>query len=342
MSGVTVQEDLTGPPGHALIRVRGGARAQGSPGFRLHRQAEWGASVLGPAGWQVPEALLTPRRVSVEGNDLVLGVGPEVCRHLEGGTYQFTVPAADVDVTVFWPEIATPDAFEPPAREPPPKSTPIEDQTVILPAIKEPPVTPPQVKEPAKPEPKQGSEKKKAKLPAWVWVATLLALIAIAGGTLKLLQLYPFEPAQQDQTGQQDQPLHAVQPPQPTPPPADQLDSLSVRDLIARNKPDEMFAQAQRRLAAKPGDALLLLEAAGEDRHYGPALAMLARLNDPNLPRQGGIPESARQAARYYREAALAGETGVAADREALRALLLRRKQGGDFGAGLVLQDFWP
>ncbi len=334
MSLVTVEEDLTGPPGHALIRVHGGAGAQGSPGFRLHRQAEWGAAALGPAGWQVAEALLTPRRVGVEGDDLVLGVGPDVCRHLEGGVYQITVPAASADVTVIWPEIATPDDFVAPVKEPTANSTPREDPPIKEAAIKDSPLKQPSVKEPPKTDPKPEA-KKKSKLPVSVWVVIVLALIAIAGGTLKLLQLYPFEPVRHDETAHEDQP------PPPQPPP-DQLDRLSVRDLIARNKPDEMFAQAGQRLATRPGDALLLLEAAGEDRHFGPSLAMLARLNDPSKPRQGGIPENARQAARYYREAALAGEASVATDREALHALLVRRKQSGDFSAGLMLQDFWP
>jgi TPR repeat protein len=118
---------------------------------------------------------------------------------------------------------------------------------------------------------------------------------------------------------------------------------MSVRDLIGRNNADDMFAQAQRRLATRPEDALLLLEAAGDDRHQGPALALLGQLYDPNKPRQGGVPENARQAARYYREAASTGQAAaVAEDRAALRALLERRRQAGDFGAGLTLQDFWP
>jgi hypothetical protein len=107
MSAVTIERDRTISAGHALIRVHGGARARANPGFRLHRQAEWGDATLGPAGWQVAEELLTPARVTIEGEDLVLGVGPEVCSHVESGVYRIVVPAAGVDAVVVWPEIAT-------------------------------------------------------------------------------------------------------------------------------------------------------------------------------------------------------------------------------------------
>jgi hypothetical protein len=108
MSVVTVERDRTSFAGHALIRVHGGARARTNPGFRLHRQVEWSDATLGPAGWQVAGELLTPARVTVEGEDLVLGVGPEVCSHVESGVYRIVVPAAGVDTVVVWPEIATP------------------------------------------------------------------------------------------------------------------------------------------------------------------------------------------------------------------------------------------
>ena len=55
MSDVTVSEDVSGPAGHAMIRVRGAAQAQHSPGFML-RRADWAEAVLGPTAIVVDNA----------------------------------------------------------------------------------------------------------------------------------------------------------------------------------------------------------------------------------------------------------------------------------------------
>jgi hypothetical protein len=338
MSRVTVEEDRTGPAGHALIRVHDAARAQFSPGFRLHRQ-EWAEAVLGPQGWQVAEVLLNPARATVEGEDLVLGVGPEVCCHVEGGTYQIAVPAAGVNEVVIWPEIATPHtgrggAFVDPEARTAKTEIGNGNETTRKIEINE------NTKISEKTEINEDTETKnesktdrntetKKKTKTLVWVLTVLGLLLAAGGAF--VALHQFKSSESVRSAETHQP-----------PDEALLDQMSVRDLIARNHPDEMFTQAQRRMAKRPEDALLLLEVAGDDRNYGPALVMLAQLYDPNKPRQGGIHEDARQAAKYYRQAFLVGQTAVAADREALRATLTHSKEAGDFAAGLTLQDFWP
>ena len=87
----------------------------------------------------------------------------------------------------------------------------------------------------------------------------------------------------------------------PTPAAVD-LDHMSVSDLAARNKPEELLDQARKRMATQPQESMLLLEVAGDDDHFGPALTTLARGRTIRaLPRQGGIPADPRQAARYYR-----------------------------------------
>ena len=117
---------------------------------------------------------------------------------------------------------------------------------------------------------------------------------------------------------------------------------MSVRDLIARGNGAEMVDQARKRLAARPQDSLLLLETAGEDRHDGAALTLLAQLYDPNKPRQGGIGADARQAAKDYREAERQGDHSGAADREALHQTLIAARDRGDTQAKLIEGDFWP
>ena len=390
MSDVTVEEDVSGPGGHARIRVRGAAQAQQSPGFML-RRPDWAEAVLGPAGWQVSEILLSPQRASVDGNDLVLLVGPEVCGHLEGGVYEIAVPAAGVEAPVYWPEIATPPPPPPPSPPvtppAPPDATTILQRPAIPPPIVEPPPLPPPV--PPRPVPPPG--------PRWgIWALVVLVLLAILGGALKALHLYPFEttPALDDKLADvvpppaphpppapppappappphpaptppappPPAPPHPTPPPPappppapppptppppprptpPPPPPQPSPDAMSLRELMARNRPDEMYAQAQRRMPTQPADALALLQRAGDDLHYGPALGALGQVYDPNKPPKGGVPSNARQAAQHYRDAMRAGQGSVAADRAALRLLLEIRQAAGDSEARAILQEFWP
>lgn len=396
MSDVTVEEDVTGPAGHARIRVRGAAQAQQSPGFML-RRPDWAEAVLGPAGWQVAEILLTPQRATVEGNDLVLLVGPEVCGHLEGGVYEIAVPAAGVEAPVCWPEIATPPPPPPPPPSPPlappapPDATTILQRPNIQPTIvaPPPPVPPPPVPPPVPPPG-----------PRWgVWAVVVLLLLAILGGALKVMHLYPFDtiPAGADKFADIQPPPAPPTPPHPTPPPAPpppapaptppapppppppapppptpppptpppptppppapppptppptpppppppSPDSMSLRELMARNRPAEMYAQALRRMPTQPADALALLQRAGDDLHYGPALGALGQVYDPNKPPKAGVPSNARQAAQHYRDAIRAGQGSVTADRAALRVLLEIRQASGDAEARSILQEFWP
>ena len=101
-----VEPDPAHPAGHALIRVAGAAAVAGAPGFRVQRDAGWGDDKLGPGGWQSSDALLAPDRAEASGPDLLLHVGWDVCRHLEAGVYEISVPGAGLaQVGVYWPDI---------------------------------------------------------------------------------------------------------------------------------------------------------------------------------------------------------------------------------------------
>ena len=335
-----VEPDPAHPAGHALIRVPGAAGAVGAPGFRVQRDAGWGDDKLGPGGWQSSDALLVPDRAEAQGPDLLLHVGWSVCRHLEAGVYEISVPGAGLaPVGAYWPDIVPlhagggepvvaprtaveaaappPDPVPPPAPEPPPA---VRRTVSVEPADDAPP---PVLPDPAPAGP--GVSK------AVLLVAAVLGLLA-GGGAYWWVNRTPA-------------PTEAASvPPPAAPPAAAALGGLSVPDVLAQAPdPAAVAAEGVRRLNGnRRDDGLLLLEAAA-DRSDPGAAAALARLYDPVQFRPGGpIPQpDARQAARYYRDAARGG-ADVAAAREALRQNLQARVQAGDLGANLSLKDFWP
>lgn len=338
---VQVEPDPAHPAGHALVRVPGAAGAAGAPGFRMHRDAGWGDDKLGPGGWQSSDALLEPDRAEASGPDLLLHVGWGVCRHLEAGVYELSVPAAGLaQVGVYWPDIvplhsegrqpvvaprvaaAAPDPVPLPAPEPPPT---MRRTVSVGPASDD--AMPPPLPGPAQAAP--GVSK------AVLLVAGVLGLLA-GGGAYWWMNRAP---AQLDAA-----PVAPAVPAPPPAAPAPGLGRLSVPDVLARApNPAAITAEGERRLQGdRHDDGLLLLEAAA-DRSDPAAAAALARLYDPVQFRPGGpIPQpDPRQAARYYRDAARGG-ADVAAAREALRQNLQTRVQAGDLGANLSLKDFWP
>ncbi|MGI4769000.1 MAG: hypothetical protein ACRYGP_28505, partial [Janthinobacterium lividum] len=123
------------------------------------------------------------------------------------------------------------------------------------------------------------------------------------------------------------------------------LAGLSVREVIARaESPLAIDREGGRRLqAGQPDDGVLLLEAAAGKGESG-AMAQLAKLYDPNgFDPKGPIPSpDVREAARYYRDAAQAGDKDVDAPRALLHERLQGEAQKGSMSAELALRDFWP
>jgi len=344
-----VEPDPAHPAGHALIRVPGAAGAVGTPGFRVQRDAGWGDDKLGPGGWQSSDALLAPDRAEASGPDLLLHAGWGVCRHLEAGVYEISVPGAGLaQVGVYWPDIVplhaaggqpvvAPIASAAAVAQPPPDPVP-------PPAPAPPPMPPAQTVPPVglasdtvtadplpRPKPAAPGVSK-----AVLVLAGVLGLLA-GGSAYWWMNRAPAPP----DTAPVAPPILA--PPPAAPAPAS-LDGLSVPDVLAQApNPAAIASEGERRLRGdRRDDGLLLLEAAA-DRSDPAAAAALARLYDPVQFRPGGpIPQpDARQAARYYRDAARGG-ADVAAAREALRQNLQTRVQAGDLGANLSLKDFWP
>jgi hypothetical protein len=327
MSAIEVHEPHDRPAGHALIRVGGGARARSDPRFRLRRSAEWGAATLGPTGWQVADTLLQPQSATVEGDDLVLLVGPSICVHVDGGVYEIAVPAAGAEAAVAWPDIAVPFdvTHAPPPPDPPARRPQAEVEKHTDPI----PPPPPLLREEKKAEEKPKPAPTPTPARPW-WLFALIAVVILAGAGYGGYAFLFKPPPVDREAGRR-------------PPPS--LDALSARQLIERGKPEEMFSEAQRRIALPPpgpADAMTLLETAGDAMNYPPALAAFARLYDPNKPRSGGVPEDPGQAAKYYQMAIKAGQNDLVADRDALRTWLESRKAGGDMDAPVILEKYWP
>lgn len=322
---VRAEADPAHPSGHALIWVTGAATAVGTPGFRLQRDAGWGDDKLGPGGWQGSDALLQPDSAEARGSDLLLRVGWNVCRYLEAGVYEFSVPAAGLaQMGLSWPDIVPQHAGV--SRAPDLPNAPTT-------ALAEPPApkSMPAVRSPDAPAALRSGHVKSAML-----AASLAALLLGAGGYYWLHR----EPGRTELANAPAPGLTPV----PVVPAAAGLGGLSVPDVLTRApNPAAIAAEGQQRLQSdRRDDGLLLLEAAA-DRADPAAAAALGRLYDPVLFQPGGpIPRpDPRQAARYYRDATRGG-ADVTAAREALRQSLQARVQAGDLGATLNLKDFWP
>jgi hypothetical protein len=370
---VRVEPDPARPDGgHALIRIAGLSGVPEDARFALQREG-WERGVLGPDGWQVGAALLSPRGVARQGEEVVLAIGPEVVDQVEAGPIRFRLPAARLDVALFWPDLPTshagsrgPVPLAPPRREarpaaPPPAAAPAEDQTVLLPPPRPEPLAP-RAPLAASPPSRGGGA-------APVLLLALLAAAAGAGGAYWWIGLREDPPADASPAaggpvaaapppaapsspgaGAEESPPRPAPAPEPPSPPAPEpaptpLADLTVPQVIARAPGvAEIAAEAAARAArGLHEDALLLWEAAARLGH-APSLTALGRLYDP-VGFQPGRPfrtPDPRQAARYYQQAVRAGDAAAEAPRAALREWLRQQAARGDTLAPLTLQDFWP
>lgn len=137
--------------------------------------------------------------------------------------------------------------------------------------------------------------------------------------------------------------------PAPPPPPAvtwpESSDGLALRDVVGRapNAAGILQAAQRRQAQGRHDDALVLFEEAAE-RGIAAAMTALARLYDPVEFRRGepfASPDP-RQAARYYRDAARAGDTASEAPRARLREWLQQQEAAGNATARDALSEFWP
>ena len=238
--------------------------------------------------------------------------------------------------------------------------------------IEAPTVAPPIATPTPRPEPKDGT---RAPL-ILAGIAGLMLLVLLGGGAwwfwLRPVDPPPAAPPAAPPPGPIAQipptvpppvtPPAPVQTPAPTPdpgpipatPPApgpaaptwpDGTDSLTLRDLVERApNPAGIHAAALRRQAeGRHDDAYVLFEEAAA-RGHAAAMTAIGRMYDPNgfVPGRPFSSPDPRSAARFYRDAARAGDPAVGAPRAALRETLDAQAQRGNSSATSALQEFWP
>ncbi len=92
MTEVLAAADPAHPEGgHAVLLLRGVAEPPADARFRLLREG-WTKGTLGPEGWQVGDALLSPDRVEPSPQGVRLYLGPHIVDWLEAGPVQFRLP----------------------------------------------------------------------------------------------------------------------------------------------------------------------------------------------------------------------------------------------------------
>lgn len=334
--------------GHAIVLLQGVMTPPADPRFRILREG-WAKGTLGPDGWQVGDALLSPDRVEASPQGVRLYLGPQVVDWLEAGPVLFAVPGAGVQAPLFWPDVpplhgGSGHSIAEPSRAPPPPrpALPIEDPDAtiaVAPRPAPPPEAPPPAAAPAPVVAARGGS-------ALSWVLLLLLLALGAGGvwwwrTGGEAPRIAEAPAPERPPGPA---LPPVRPQQEAQGPAT-LDGLSVPEVIERApSPAAIAAEAARRHeAGRYDDALLLWEAAARAGH-APALTRLAGLYDPVgfVPGRPFRDPDPRQAARHYRDAVAAGDAAAAEPRARLRRWLDDRAREGDLNAPLTIGDFWP
>jgi hypothetical protein len=374
MSGAMIAPDPAHRGGHALIRIPGGAGpGLSDPRFRLSREG-YDAGTLGPAGWQVADALLTPLAAEAEGEDLILRVGPTVVDRVESGVVMLAVPALGFDAPVFWPEIplsrggkasagvALPLIAEsaPPieARQKVAAAAPAPgraaEAALAVPTATSQATAPPIVPQPPTAAAAQGGNHpgtaRPRRLLPLAAVAVLVAAALVGGawwamrrsaqGSAPATMQAPSAQA----TAAAPSAASPAARPQAAVGPRDCTHG-SVADAVAcAADPDALAATAQRRWDAGQADQGLVLLQIAADRGSGTAALRLAQLYDPDTFRPGGpIPQpNAREAAQYYRRAVLAHQDAATAPRAALHQRLQTAAADGDPLAGLTLKDFWP
>jgi hypothetical protein len=339
-----VEPDPQQPYGHALVRLPGAAAAATDPRFLIRREG-YEKGVLGPGGWQVGEAHLSPLSADAEGEDLVIRLGPQVVDLLEPGTVLLTVPAAGFDGFAIWPDIApsytgsTSRLRESPSRSERKKEAQLAPERTVEPRP-EPAPRPGPEPEP-KPEPSPVPPRRH-----WLIYMALALLLIVAGGYGVWRLIGPIPPAPDcTRTPGARVPDGCPGPAVPPPGPLAECETGTPAQIIACNPTPQRLAELGQKLmdGGRANDAELLWET-GADQGSGAAALRLAKLYDPNSFRPGGpVPRpDPRLAAKYYKQADEAGEASSASPRAALRQSLEDKRQRGDQDARIILQEFWP
>ncbi|QNT77987.1 SEL1-like repeat protein [Entomobacter blattae] len=329
-------------------------------------QASQPLTVVFPTSPGTPACIPVDIHPAPNGRDLILLLDADaISLTIEAGNpYQLRIPELDLTTTLIWPEIPSRRSSartvintDSPKTSPLPVADPLPDNPFTPPkdplpeeplaAASEQPASSPEP--PSKPlEPTTRHQLSSSPTRSWLGVGFLVAFILlIAGGGLYFF-LSEDEEAPPPSTAQLTPPVaKPVAKPAATssaPPPVT-LDKLSVKEVIARAPNASSIGQEgiRRLKGTQKDDGLLLLETAA---NKGDSVAMLelAKLYDPVGFKPGGpIPApDFRESARYYRDAAKAGDNQAIQLRAKLHEFLEQEDKKGNLSAQLALKDFWP
>ena len=346
---LSIEEDVSAEPGHALLRLQGVAPAADMR-FRLSRKAQEPPN-LGHGGWQAEPALLEPQEVRAEGGDTVLLVGPEVVDHIPFNTpVEIEVPALGAKAQEWWPDIAPSPGGPASARlrasrpAPPKPAAPVAPVPPVPPAPPVPPVPPvadvPPAPPPTTPAPEPEPVEPVPPVPpppprsrAWLILVALILLGAAGGAAWWYLNpepaqpvVTPEEPPAEEEPPAADEP---EEPPAAEEPPTEEQPQPTGSACVAG---------AATRLAAEDATAAQWLEVAKACRGEGGGEALvevldacmaaghpdclveMGRCYDPRYETSAacGIALYPEIAADYYSRAAEAGAEGAAAELESL------------------------
>lgn len=314
-------------------------------------------------------------RQSVDGDDLLLIIDADSLGDVlePDSPYQIKVPELEITSTVIWPEIIgkrgastgvinTTRAAAPKIKTPiieeqsVPLSYETEEQTSSLPSsLAE--DTYEEEKEEDAPLVSEPSKKHNSSVPV-ILLSILGLCILLAGGAVAYIKLSKphSEPAKEQivkkdeskkespKTAETKQPVQAAQPPKSEPSFAENLQKMSVPEVINKASNTSMITQeGERRLDAKQfDDGILLLENAAA-KGDSVALLKLGLLYSPvDFKAGGAIPSpDMREAARYLQKAEEGGSKDATAPRAALKDWLTKKADEGDDMARLTLKDFW-
>jgi hypothetical protein len=339
---LSIEEDVSAEPGHALLRLEGVAPASDMR-FRLSRKAQEPPN-LGLDGWQAEPALLEPLEVRAEGGDTILLVGPEVVDRIPFNTpVEIEVPALGARAQEWWPDIAPSPGGPASARlrvsrpAPPRPAAPVPPVPPAMPAPEPPPPPPaPEPPEPEPPEPVPPVPPPPARSRLWLILLALILLGAAGGAAYWYLNPGPAEPV----AIPEEPPTEEVPPAEEEPPAAEDLPEEPSTEEEPPAQPVESACApgAAARLAAESATAAQWLEVAEACRGEGggqvlvevldacmaaghPAcLVEMGRCYDPRYEASAacGITLYPEIAADYYSRAAEAGAEGAAAELESL------------------------
>lgn len=306
---------------------------------------------LGREGWQTAEHLWEPEKSEGSPQGLALIVGPDLVRHMENGNYRLTLCDAarstNIVLPLVWRDIPQPIAFTPPRtglRRGRAEVSIAGAAVEARPASEAPPpLAPPP---PAAPLPTQEPEKLERKaetvepgplprprpFPARLFAALgVVLLLLVGGGVYWLERPVPHPDGGAGRGLAKIDPKPPVLEPSPKPPvvepsPKPTVVQTPLERARAALRDPSLSAPAAvdlaRELGKVPGsgDATYLLYDYAADKGNKDAALALGGYFDPlNTGDTGSIKKDARQAAKYYRQAAASGNVAATEKLQALR-----------------------